>query len=345
MHRPKWNDNVTIVSDKAWHSRVQENGDWWTIEIPVGSTARGGIEGTVRFRARLGNAGIGAAELRRLQLTRRKDMTGWRYYVSVTIITQERKYPGTGVVGLDWGHREHGHALASAGIRAFTWWGDDGRCGEILIPREARECLDRCSTEQSRIDVAWDARKKTLELDGIRSRHGYRKRVMRNGVRSKDERLWLMWETRIERRRQAARKRAAALRREAYIAAVKELRQWYATFVIEDQPGKEARDLDTEEMTRHRKRQNRELVARYEFVSRCERSGAAVIRVSARNTTRECPTCGVLAEKTQDLLIACPGCGIVRDRDYGAAKVILRRGEQVLAVSSASAQDHSGAAQ
>jgi len=80
-----------------------------------------------------------------------------------------------------------------------------------------------------------------------------------------------------------------------------------------------------------RKRANRDVSARYEFTQLCERFGADVITVSARNTTRECPSCGHLDENTADLLIACSGCGVARDKDFGAAVVILHRGKEALA--------------
>jgi predicted RNA-binding Zn-ribbon protein involved in translation (DUF1610 family) len=106
--------------------------------------------------------------------------------------------------------------------------------------------------------------------------------------------------------------------------------------VTEDEPGLHHRRLDTEEETRRRKRSNRDMVARYLFLSICERSGAEVLTVPSRNTTRECPACGELAENGPELLIACPSCGMVRDKDHGAAEVILRRGQAALADRAAS---------
>ena len=80
-----------------------------------------------------------------------------------------------------------------------------------------------------------------------------------------------------------------------------------------------------------RKRANRDLTARYDFVSLCERFGAELVPVPSRNTTRECPSCGHLGENGPELLAACPACGTARDKDRGAAVVILRRAEEALA--------------
>lgn len=342
IHRPRWDDDCTIVSDKAWRI-LATDGPWWTIEMPVGC-ARRGHGGVVRFRAKLGSCEIDSATHRRLQLTRRRDGRGWRYSASITVIAEAREYVGRGVVGFDWGHREHGHDSEAHGIRAWVWHGDDGEHGEILIPREARDQLDRAHAEQSRIDVAWDARRRSLGLPH-RSRHGYRAALMRSGVQTEEEARWLQWETRIERRCQSARKRAQSLRREAYLSAVRSLRARYDVFALEALSGRHMQALDTGGEAARRKRQNRDLVARYSFVALCERSGATVITVPARNTSRECPDCGHLAEKSGDVLLACTGCGTVRDRDQGAARNILRRGQEALAKRTATPRDHAEAAE
>lgn len=328
IHRPRYRDPATVTSDSAWRV-VARNGPWWTIEMPVGRSTCDS-SGVVRFRAKLGNAGIDTATLRRLSLTRHQDGCGWRYTVSVVVKSEAPQFAGTGVVGVDWGHRERGHENQRDGMRAFTWHGADGQSGEILLPIECREQLDRIQHEQSRIDTAWDVRKKAMELPD-RSRQGYRRRLMVSGVRTEEEARWLSWEMRLERRCQSARKRIMNLRRETYIQAVRGLRTRYGTVVVEDQAAQRMKDLDTDEMTRHRKRQNRDMVARYEFVLLCKRYGATVLEVNAKNTTAECPDCGTLADKTEDITIVCPGCGKTRDRDYGAARVILARGQKKLA--------------
>jgi transposase len=158
------------------------------------------------------------------------------------------------------------------------------------------------------------------------------------GVRSEEESDWLRWEMRYERRIMKRRKRFQNLRRETYTLAVRELRKHYAEFVFESERihdartprakrGTTIRELQTEDAMVRRKRANRDLTARYEFVSLCERFGAELITVPSRNTTRECPTCGHIGENGPELLAACPACGTVRDKDRGAAVVILRRAE------------------
>jgi len=323
----------SIWADKGF--RIVERGKlWWTLEMPLGVKP---IQ-WVRFRAKCGNwhAIPEDAHLRMVQLRRERDGHRWRYSVSIVIAgIPERRHNGSGVVGLDWGHREHGHGLEREGIRAFTWIGDDGASGEILIPRECRDQLDRIDELKARADDAFNAR-------GLpdRNRYSYRRRLMGLGVRTHEESLWLQWEMRYERRMASARKRWQALRQGVYLSAVRQLRQRYAVFAFEDETGRGHRKLDTEEQTRHRKRSNRDLTARYEFLQICERSGARVITVPARNSTRECPEpeCGgLLPENGPELLVACPKCGRVRDKDYGAARVILRRALEALATEAQSA--------
>jgi transposase len=294
----------------------------------------GVTEEWVRFRAKCGNwhAIPEDAVMRTCQLTRRRDGMRWCYSVSIVVdgVAKKRALQGAGIVALDWGHREHGHDNAKQGIRAFTWVGDDGRSGEILLPAECRRLLDEVDEIKSRIDQAFDARKEARNLTE-RNRHTYRRRLTSLGVLSEEESLWLKWEMRYERRLNQRRKRIQNLRRETYLAAARELRQHYAVFAIEDQVAESMKQLDLDEMTRHRKRSNRDMTARYEFTQICERLGAHLVPVTARNTTRECPDCGELAEVGPELLIVCPGCGGVRDRDFGACVVILKRAQAALA--------------
>lgn len=325
-HRPRWDDQVGICADAGGFRIIATNDPWWTIETRLAG-------GWVRFRAKIGNWHEipKGAKLRTLRLTRRKDGHGWSYSVSIVVAGMpDHQHPGVGRVALDWGHREHGHPAERDGIRAWTWVGSDGARGEILIPAECRKLRDEIDAMKSRLDTTFAAR-------GVpdRSRHSYRSRLMRSGVRTEEETLWLRWETRYERRMSSARQRIEDLRRETYLRAIRELRQRYATFVTEDEPGRRHQKLDTDEQTRRRKRQNRDMVARYLFLTLCERSGAALITVPARNTTRQFACCGVLAENTPELLMACPSCGRIVDKDYHAAEEILRRGEEALAKQAA----------
>lgn len=326
--RPRWSDSATLVAEPGGFRIVKRDKLWWTIEMRL-------HEGWVRFRAKGGNwhAIPNGAKFKTCKLTRVQKACRWKYSVSLAVDgMQVEHFPGTGVVALDWGHREHGHDLSDQGLRAFTWLGDDGRRGEILLPIECRQAADLVKELKSRADSIYGARRQPEP-----NRHVYRRRLLRSGVRTEEEGRWLEWEYRYEQRIARATWRIANLRQEAYLVAVRQLRQHYAVFVTEDEPGKHHRELDTREMTRHRKRENRDMVARYLFLTICERLGAEVLTVPSRNTTRECPDCGELAENGPELLIACPGCGQVRDKDYGAAQVILRRGQEDLANRAASA--------
>jgi hypothetical protein len=280
------------------------------------------------------------AKIKTAKLTRRKDGERWRYSLSMTIdIDKPRAAPSSatpvsrdpsGAVAFDWGHRERGHPREREGIRALTWVGDDGQRGEVLIPTECREALDQIDAMKSRMDEAFNARKASLGLPD-RNRHTYRRRLMRSGVKTAEETDWLRWEMRYERRIRSRRDRIENLRREVYTLAVRELRTRYRVFVFEDERVSQIKRDQKDEQMRRRQRANRDLATRYEFVALCERFGAEVITVTARNSTRECPDCGAIAENGPDLLVACPGCGVVRDKDEGAARVILARGKEALA--------------
>lgn len=357
--RPKFRDPTSLAADAGGFCVVSRDGVWWTIEMRLGA----GEAEWVTVRAKCGNwhAVPEGAELTTAKLTRRQDGARWAYSLSLTIDGVKKPataWATTGRVAFDWGHREHGHDNENEGMRAFVWCGDDGRTGEILIPAECRRALDEIDALKTRLDTTFDARKATSGL-ADRNRHLYRRRLERSGVRTEEEANWLRWEMRYERRIMARRKRFQNLRRETYTLAVRELRKSYAQFVFESerihdakrsraQRGTTIRELQTEAAMARRKRANRDLTARYEFVSLCERAaawgseyhdcerfGGHMITVPSRNTTRECPTCGHIGENGPELLAACPACGTVRDKDRGAAVVILRRAEEALAIHAA----------
>lgn len=337
--RPKYRDPVTLATEQGGVRVVERGSPWWTLELRVGASDGADAE-WVRIRAKCGNwHDFDVSRIRAAKLTRRKDGEGWCYSLSVAIEDvhktegAERRSPewaDDGTVAFDWGHREHGHDAEREGLRAFVWRGDDGATGEVLIPRKCREALDEIDRLKGRLDTVWNARKSAMKLPE-RNRHGYRRRLMRSGVRTEEESLWLRWEMRYERRITARRKKIANLRKETYLRAVRELRRRYRTFKFERESVESIKRQQTEEETRRRVRSNRDLAARYEFVSMCERFGAVLTTVPARNTTRECPECGHLSENGPELLIACEGCGVVRDKDHGSTKVILRRPQEPLA--------------
>jgi hypothetical protein len=336
--RPKFRDPISLAADACGFRVVARDGVWWTIEMRVGIT-----DEWVSIRAKCGNwhALSDGAQFLTAKLTRRKDGERWAYSLSISVEGAEKLRPpwsaNTGMVSFDWGHREHGHENAKEGIRAFVWRGDDGRTGEILIPTECRRVIDEIDEIKARLDKTYDARRAAQGLSE-RNRHTYRRRLMLSGVRTEEETLWLRWEMKHERRIAARRKRFQNLRRETYLRSVRELRQSYAQFAFETErihdaisDGPTIRTLQTDEMMVRRKRANRDLCSRYEFVSICERFGAEIIPIPSRNTTRECPTCGQLDENTAELLMACSRCGLARDKDHGAAVVIMRRAVEALA--------------
>lgn len=320
--RPRRDGRSTIAADRGGFRVLERGSPWWTVEIRTASS-------WVRFRAKCGNWHEipASAQLRTCKLTR----DGGRYSVSFSVdgMPDELTYSvdgrremldGRGVVALDWGHREHGHDTAHLGMRVFTWRGNDGASGEVLLPKSCRESLDLVNALKSRVDLAFKARKVPE-----RNRFRYRARLMRAGVRTSEEALWLAWETRYEKRIDRARRRAENLREETYLRAVRALRQCYETFAFEDLSFQKLRADQKSKQMAHRKRQNRELSAPYEFQQICERLGATLIGVDARNSSRECPECGKVSDIGSDCYAVCPACGVVRDRDHGAARVLLGR--------------------
>jgi len=336
--RPRFGGSQSICADRSGFRVVERGKPWWVVEMRIGTASGKGAE-WVRLRAKCGNwhAIPDDAAITTAKLTRRKDGQRWSYSLSLTVDGAQkaaRAASSSGLVSFDWGHREHGHPRARDGIRAFVWLGDDGSTGEVIIPAECRQCLDEIDALKSRVDQAFDARRESMGLRD-KNRHTYRRRVLRSGVRTEEEAQWLTWETRYERRVARLRKRWQSLRREAYTRAVRELRTQYARFAFETESSASLKRQQRDEHMRRRARANRDLTARYEFVSLCERFGAEIIPVSARNTTKECPSCGHLGDNTSELVTVCPACGTARDKDVGAAEVILRRAEEALAKHSA----------
>lgn len=338
--RPRWDDSNTIINDPG-HYRVLERGKlWWTFEVRVGDKTRATW---VKLRAKIGNwhSITDDAKLKELKLTRRKNGRSWSYSVGLLVEGVEKRdnFAQSGVVSLDWGHREHQHDTASQGLRVFFWMSEDGTEGEVLLPIRCRKLKDREHALQARIDATFNARKVAQNLPD-RSRHAYRNRLRKLGVRTQEQHNWLVWEARYERRMRHCQKRVEAIRLECYTQAIRTLRKRYKTFILEDESTKQHQQNDKREMTRHRKRQNRDMSARYLFVELCERFGADVVKVPARNSTRECPDpkCGgMLPNNGPELLVACPKCGTVRDKDRGACVVLLRRGKEALANRDAAA--------
>lgn len=336
IRRPRFHDPLSLAADSGGFRVVERDvcgprggAIWWVVDVRIGLT-----DEWVRVRAKLGNwhAVPADARIRTAKLTRRQDGERRAYTLGLTVDVAKptEGRAASGMIAFDWGHREHGHDRSSEGIRAWTWRGDDGATGEILIPAECRALIDHADAMRSRVDSAYDARQ---EAHGLleRNRHTYRRRLMRDGVRREEEAVWLRWEMRWERRMTRCRQRVQDLRRETYLRAIRDLRQRYGTFAFEAEVVSKIKTHQKEEERPRRQRANRDLATRYEFVELCEQFGADVIPVPARNTTRECPTCGVIGENGPELFTVCPSCGTARDKDYGATRIILRRAQEALA--------------
>ncbi len=332
--RRRWDDDNTITAEPGCWRIVELGKPWCTLQLRL-------LNGWVTFRAKLGNwHEFDPKNIKRIQLTRRKSGRSWVYSVTAAVVRVskgDRGFATSGLVALDWGHREHGHPSATEGIRVFAWMGDDGEKGEILLPRECRDLADKIDSTKARMDLTWNARAATLGIPKSMGRHGYQRELTRRGVLTEEEAAWIAWETRYERRLSSMRDRIENLRRETYLKSVQMLRRRYAIFALESETTKSHRRRAIEEMEPRRMRSNRELSARYAFTEICERFGATPLLVPSRNSTRECPDCGILSDNGPDLIIVCAGCGRARDKDFGACRVILRRAQEALANQRASA--------
>lgn len=336
MRRPKYRDSQSLFADHHGVRIIERGPLWWVIEMRLGLEAE-----WVRFRAKCGSWHPVPDDVlpRTATLTRHRDGERYRYSISLTFAIDkpiDSALNGTGTVALDWGHREHGHERAREGMRAFAWTGEDGQTGEVLIPTQCREMLDEADTLKSRVDVTFVVRRKTLGLPE-KNRYRYRQRLMLSGVRTLEESQWLSWEMRYERRIAKRLRRVQNIRREVYTQAIRALRKHYSAFVFEKEVTQSIKDTQTQEEMPRRKRANRDLATRYEFISLCERLGATIVTVPSRNTTRECPECGHLSNNGPELLIVCEACGVARDKDFGATRVIMRRGKEALEMQAQSA--------
>jgi hypothetical protein len=332
-NRPKRGSAQTLFYEGSHVKVVDQDPIWWTFEVPLFGKKVG------RFKAKIPNwHNTEGAKLVNLKLTRRMRGRKWLYSVSVlfegVVKKSAGKYSPDGTVALDWGHREHGHPRAKEGMRVFTWMGDDGRKGEILLPAKCRELLDVKDSLKSRADKAYDARKEFLRTKGLvppKNRYTYRRKLERLGCVTEEQAAWLAWEARYNLRIRRAARKAENIREETYYKAIIELRKKYKTFAIEDEENWSHKKRAKDEEEAHRKRQNRDFSARYKFVTMCERLGATIQEVPSRNSTKECPYCGTIGKNGPEVLTQCGGCGKVRDKDYGACMVIMKRATDPLA--------------
>lgn len=257
------------------------------------------------------------ADIRTVQVARRKGGLRWQYTVSITIAaTWETSPVGTHIVGIDTGHRQ----MEDGTVRALAWYGSDGQRGEVRLPQQVLAAADRACELQSKADVAY----RELQLPH-RNRASYLKFLLRRiGPLTKEEQEWVGCQHHHLRAVEHARKRAINLRKEVYRQAVAGLRTRYGAMGI-DVVGKSVQQVQTDEMVRHSVRRARGLVAAYSFKLLCEQSGIVDLKATARNSTRECPLCGQLHDNTKDLMILCPVKNVRHDQDYSAAYTMMAR--------------------
>lgn len=314
LRRPMWNDPGRIAAANTngaiGFEVLERNGIWWTMRLRL-------HEGWCSFRAKIGNHHELPDEhsIREVELCRHRDGNRWAYTVSIGVRADWGRRTGPGTIGIDTGHR----VAEDGALRAFTWYGSDGMCGEVRLPRECLSNTEAMRRVQENIDESFNR----LSVP-FRNRHSYRKWLMFLGVRTEEQQAWLSWEMQQERRLMRLRKRNRNLRNEAYVKAVRVLSMHYSAMGI-DVVGRDVQRLQTEEMSKRKLRRHRDLVAAYELKTICERFGIRDLGVTARKSTAECPGCGNERETGPALEIWCPSCDLTCDQDYGAAYVMMCR--------------------
>lgn len=315
LRRPKWSDPGQIqVMPRSFewdrqsltmHVRLHQG--WATFKLRQNT---GGVKGLM-------DEWPEDASIRVVELCRERVGNGWKYSVSVTIAGTwtSKIQSGKGVVGIDTGHRQY----SDGRIRAWVWYGDDGRRGEVVLPAKCRQHLLQAQAIQEAVDKTF------LKMNtGFKNRHLYRRHLLSLGVRTEEQASWLAWETTRERSMRSHRKKARNIRTEIYTQAVRDLRRHYDRMGI-DVVGKSVQRLQIDEMTRHNIRQNRDLVSAYSVKVLCERYGIKDMAATARDSTAECPGCHELRETSKDLTIWCPSCDLRCDQDFGAAYIMMCR--------------------
>lgn len=329
LRRPRWSDPGRISAQaSAGGFEILEVNDvpgnpWWTMRMRIADGKWVTFRSPMSHRQKIPEGG----SIRVVELCRKRDGNRWAYYVCLTVDAAWEKFECAtdGCVGIDTGHRERGHDNEENGLRAFTWYGNDGHQGEVLLPLECRRLLTRAHTLQSMLDKKFEALPEDTPKVGARNRHIYRKRLLALGVRTEAQHYWLKDETWTERQIMRCRKRIQNLRTHTYREAIRKLAHHYQYFAI-DVVGKDVQQLQMNEETRHRVRQNRDMVAAYSIKTTCERFGLIDTKVSNKNSTKECPQCGHVAKSGPEILLSCPSCKLTRDQDFGAAYVMMKRG-------------------
>jgi putative transposase len=72
------------------------------------------------------------------------------------------------------------------------------------------------------------------------------------------------------------------------------------------------------------------------IVEKAENAVRTIVEVDAKNTSRECSSCGTVdaTSRRSQASFACVACGYAQNADVNAARVIVKRAESRLAGSS-----------
>jgi hypothetical protein len=276
----------------------------------------------------------------------------WRWSLCLSV---EAAFPkrecGAGVVALDVGWRQR----PGGGLRVGYWHDDQGQEGEIVLPPELVSRLPHADSVREIRDREFNAvRVRLLKWlasptqtpawlqDALKNCGQWRSCARLAQVvtrwtgerfdgdaeifaaleawRKQDRHLWT-WEAN-------QRDKAYARRRDLYRVVAADLAKRYHTIVLErfdlrevakrKQP--ESKDTEMPAPVRHQ----RAIVAISEL-RQCLAERLKVEEVDAAGTSTECSGCKMPLPTGEDLMVACPGCGIVWDQDQNAARVIMAR--------------------
>lgn len=297
----------------------------------------------------------GGARIKTAQLKRQKIGTGWRWRLNITVEEPEPEpvpLPHE-TIALDVGWRK-----TEAGLRAAAYADTEGNAGEVRLDESYLLTNERLIGLQSTIDTQFGAILQQLgewlrdtdmpewlaeETSGI---YAWRSpmRLVRLISRWEQNRFaadtdifpaLLYWRDKylhLYNWQSNLRDKMHGRRREEFRMFAKRIARNYSRILIEDfDMSRTARRATPEDGVDHSSaaRHYHKLAApgelRDEVIRAAAATGAEIVRVDPRNTTRTCPHCRELvdADFSRSIFTACDKCGFVYDQDIGAARNML----------------------
>ena len=286
----------------------------------------------------------------------------WSLCVTVELPAQEIAPRGVGVVAIDVGWRQ----MPGGELRVAGWRDDGGRAGDLRLSATDVRVLRQPEEIRSHRDMLFDAIKASTKRwiaartdlpdwlrDAGREMHAWRRasRMVALLRRWDEERAigkrdasevvvlaalvaWAQADRRYWEQETATRTWSLRRRREVFRRFAAKMADTYATIVLERfdlRSMAERKPIGEDEAENETARSNRQLAAVSEFrgaLANAVRSrGASLEGVSAVDTTRTCPSCGLVTDRdaAASVRLECE-CGHAWDQDVdGAPKLLLER--------------------